>query len=465
MQIKERIKLDNDLVLHVRNVHFFLVIFSILVFFFTIPPKKIDVSKLDIEYQYFDKFTKAITASPSFIASACYQHISSLKLNSNYKSVLNISNRENLTYGLFDVKIDNRKSIWKVRVFKEKSAYCELGIKSGFKQYTIGDVNDVYRHQVGLGEDLSRHTKNLLQFIDLWNGFSQGIVIHRLEKLELARSFFMKKSSRSKVIGPDLVLGSLTRHEINKNGNRARLREYRLSLIRNRIPELNRIVSFSTAGPMSFYLLGSEINERRSGDSYLLVFPLQSKKKIYSIQGQMLAQFSLTKIEKGKFKTSFPNLYEFIRKNKGLYQLADLYKAIDRYRQLDMSSYKIFGLVLKIETIARFACFTLIVILLYYWLLIRGIIFRVNSNEKVLSAAWIGLFQDNLSYIITLASALLLPILVCVLEITRYFHTNNNNELILHWFVITLLFIVSVLVLVHSHLLHKLARGRTKLSS
>jgi len=452
MHIKEK---EMSLVMHLRNVHFLIVLMTIFVFFFTVPPKKISILELESEYSSFDRFTKKIKANPNFVSSACYQYISSLKLNDEYKSVLNLNN-DSSSHVLLKSEINSKSKLWKLKKFREKSSYCELSLTFGFRQFVIGSINDVYRHQVGFGEDLSRQTKNLFQFIDLWNGFAKGIVIHQLKAIQIENSFVIKENHRSKIISGDLIQAKLSlvkTSELDKlNG---RTIEYRFSLIRNRIREFNRIVAFAANDPMSFYLLGSRVNENRKQQAYLLILPLQSTRKTFSVQGQMLAQFSLTQIGQGDFKASFPHLFEFMSSHKGLYQLKDLYVAIQHYKNLDLSSYSFFGLELKIMFLARIASFAILGLMFYYWLLVRGILFRLKNNMVLLSGPWMGLFSDKVSFFVTLFSTVFMPTIVCAFNVVRYFMPYQESEPVLMWSVISLLMLVSSLVMIYGYFLHR----------
>lgn len=444
------------LVLHLRNVHLTLFLIAIAAFLFSITPRKLDLPKLDKEYGQFETFINAVTENSDFVAAACHKLEKELSGSQSYESVS--KNDYETERGYFYIKsvIKNKTHNWKVKAFREKSMYCELALDSGFRQYSIGNVNDVYRHVVGFGGDLSKNTNNLIQFVDLWNGFHKGIAIHRLLQVDYEKGLVIHKFSRSKLINPDLVEANIVL--VNKPGTVAVRKDtvYHLSLVRNRIKSLVKLLDSGEYKSLDFYLFGSAITSLDNHQNYYIIIPVSSTVQYYPIQAEMFSQFGLNLIQ-SDFRNAFPALYKFINKHRGLYQKIQLKKAISDYKKLDLDTYNIVGIAYRTKDISRLSCFVIIAVMLYYWLLLRGLVMRVRSDQRVFTAAWIGLFPDKISYLTTLITVLLVPAGVCSMILYRYFNYTSDYEAVLFWSTVSLLFLFSFLILFSSFRLKRLA--------
>lgn len=155
--------------------------------------------------------------------------------------------------------------------------------------------------------------------------------------------------------------------------------------------------------------------------SQILVLPAKYKDKPISVNLRVwLADHFNFSSKGGSFEETFPDLYDFIKKNPQM-QFNDIERLLQSDLQREKSSEKVefLGLKFREGDLASRGTLIIVIIQIYLLLHLRELSTRLKDEDHSFKAAWIGIYPDLVARTVSLLTTSFLPIAVLVYGIVR----------------------------------------------
>jgi hypothetical protein len=192
--------------------------------------------------------------------------------------------------------------------------------------------------------------------------------------------------------------------------------------------------------------------------SQILVYPAKYKDEPVPVNLRVwLADHFKFSSVGGKFEETFPELHEFVKKDPQM-RLDEVERLLQSERERERFSEKVefLGLRFRERDLATWGALIIVIVQIYLVLHLRELCTRSQVTDHVFKAAWIGVYPDYLSRIVSLLTASFLPVTVLF---------YGGVQLGFSWFVLILLTFGLLLSMATAWLLWFLPRQKTNVAS
>ncbi len=489
-------KMDNDndgsepkdhsgIVLHIRTVHMLLIIVSIVVFTFSIKEGKSETQLLKRE---FDQLAKYIPQVNDRIGKAKSNYSSSFKYKAKkLPDFCELAKTAGGTYSpnilikkLFDKKKQYLFSLNTQISGKATNFNLALNYERKFEAKNTYCASERSKLYCGASNSVS----NLME---CWNSLDAKSVLFDFKKLDTDNAIIIPYTQyiiRNKI---DLTAKSIVAKNVKmvekivdsekidiskRDSSGMPIAIINSVVYHNRGLKVVRIDKKSTSGllqvggsPLEMAVeifVWNKLYQKAEHANYVILIPFKTEKTMISRKKEIMRVLDIDPkiIPAASFKQSFPTVTKFMSGRGDSTKLTDLYKMVNQEVEQYSESQKlnVMGLKLDSGNVIKFGAIILISIMVYYWLLLRVLVYKLMSNNKAFEIPWIGIFPDTLSFILTVLSTIFIPCVVSVIQLFRTFDVMTLQGQIISYGSISVLALVSLALIINTLQLNRAAR-------
>jgi len=443
----------SGLALHLRSIHFLLIICSAIVFIFAISANSNNHSKVLLEYRELHKFVHAEEWNSQFTRDLCIQQAKSKSISNNKARIKLISANKLKVWK----KIKDQVYIWQLKMTTPLGYYCELKVNSNKEHASLLSINAEVQGRYGYGMQLREKPVAISEFVKMWNEFALGMSIHRFDSIDLKKSLIINANDLGKQYDAGFILArgadAIKSYRGPKVGRIKYKRDFRV--YRNLVPKL--ALEFGTKDLLKpdYFLM----SENKFDDDVVLVVPVYTQRLSFSALSAFMQYLNIDQsiIKPGLFAQSFPYLAELISKSSKIKKLEDLELFLRESEFNTGKQVNVFGIKMAALNVLYLGAVIITVLALYFWLIIRALTYKIVDKDLAFSSSWFGLFPDYISFLSTVVSCMLLPLIVAGWQFYNFFEATDIEGKILSVIPALVLFVVSVLSIIVYIRLHRKA--------
>lgn len=453
-------KNHTGLVLHLRTIHFSLILLSVVVYVFSLSTSNDKVQRALIEYRELHKFVQSVDWDANIIQQLCKQGAASVQAGSSSALMSEYTKTKNIR---FWKKIENRIYEWNLKPLSLKKYYCE--IDSPVVKQIVGLIDNKTKFDGPYGYGVKKINKpeTIQQFSRLWNSLANGINIYQLIKAESKQALVVNSVDLNKPFENKMIAttGVNTVKPVKKPGDEFFRYRRAVLLTRNLKYEFDAYSHEQQQLSAGLFIYSAIEFE----EDMVLFIPVYTKVQSYAALTAFMEKYSMdhSVIKPGGFDKSFPALGQLIKAAPSIKKLNQLELFLREAEINPDNLVSIFNIKMNVNDLLYFGSIMIAGLLLYFWLILRALAYKLDDDYHAYSAPWVGIFPDPLSFLLTAVSVVVVPVTVSILQIVRVFNVQSFYEQIVSGVLMLILGLVSIVVLVNYHKLFRkaLAFART----
>ncbi len=259
---------------------------------------------------------------------------------------------------------------------------------------------------------------------EIWNKTIPNYTLYKLDSIDLNNSLVVKNMVGS-IYTKGHVISRKQSVKLSASINSDLIiAETNMSLRISKNTKLHE--TLGTTKPIDMFLLfdayGLTQNKKDKPHAFeVLLVPAKVSTALSSgFQQYLFKRYNLDSsiIKLGKFSQSFPELAKLFQHREGKIFLSDIENEIRIFegKQAEDLSADIFGLKIELESILKYGALIIISLMFYYWLIMRVLVYKLTEDNKAFGAPWIGIYPDSVSYTMTYFSTIFLPFVVSIIQ-------------------------------------------------
>jgi len=444
------------LALHLRTIHFLLIAISAVIFVFSLSSSSNNLDKAFVEYRELHKFIHSEEWTPGLVKQICIDRVK--KENLNFRAPnLYTSLRSGRNIKLWK-EFNEQTYIWRLKPIKIQNYYCELRSTSNKEHASIIDKYSEVQGRFGYGMQERQKPESIEQFKLFWNELASGMAIHQFESTQLDKSIVINAGDLRKQYDPKIIIArSVKTMSSYTKSKRDRAHKYKRSLIvyRNTVTKLESEFGISNSLKANYLLMSKNLYD----EDNVIVIPIYTKTKHYSALEAFMQRFNMdsTKLSISKFTKSFPHLSLLLSKSSEIKKLDQLELYLRESELNTSNSIDVFGIQMDVIELLLLGAIILTVLAVYFWLILRALVYKIDADDLAFSSPWLGLFPDFISFFLTITTCVLIPLAVAAWQYYKSFIVSNLHGQIVSSSLLLILIIASGLSLLAYSRLHRKA--------
>jgi len=474
----------SPLVYHLRLVHFFIILATMVVFTVSVQYDQSTVDQAKLEAQELNKWLDKRYWKPHFLGKACNNTV---KKHPEFKqaTVFDEAFKDGKRKLNLTKTIDGKPHIFQLTInpnvnFKFQ---CSLTSQEKFvlKDRRYVDQANSLAGAVGFG--LSHHSVGLgRQFLPakvsqvqkMWNKYSHGIDYFRITGWDLSKAILIDRADSKKPLSSVKVLHRGV--SVYKQADVAEgtyIARNHFKILRALQPDAAAKLFGYSSTPKDLHMyvyvelrVGSGFGNENKGPKYTLAVPLKSKKYHVDVLKDLVKKLKMDVSTIGNFRDSFPALQSIIdQREKG--KVAPAFRnIIEDHVKANETKVEVMGAEIEINSILKVGATVIISLMLYYVLNLRALVYKLRGDNQAYAVAWIGIYPDKTSYLFTLLTVIAMPFAVSIVQLIVTFDIRTLEGQIISGATVFVLCIVSFITLVQSFkLFSKVKRFATRVKN
>lgn len=433
----------SPIVEHLRLIHIVIIISCIVVFAFSVFDDSQLLEQASVENRELQKVMKSWR--PGILNNTCSTAAKEKNLDNATQSIKRHFVKNPGQPLLLDVSIQGTKHTIATRMRSLHAAGFKCSLNGMYD--TLAKRSPRNYESEGPGIKAGYVPQTLSTLVEMWNYYEPGMRVDALIDFDFAGALVFSKEELNQ-FDSKKILQALGKgvNPLASGAPTEGVKNLAFSVILINDGSFHKVFRLPEAGFHWYAILEAP------AENFVIVIPVVSKvaddvNLIRNIVEN--ANVNPSVVKPGSFRQSFPGLYQVIEHK--LRESPDLVgELVRKHAEEKTAQVDVLGNKIKVGSILKFGALIIAGLMLYYFLNLRALGYKLRGDNQAYAVAWIGIYPDHLSFATTVLTVVFIPLAVSLLQLKLSFDFSTVEGMAISYSVIAILAIVSAFTLFHS---------------